>query len=315
MTKANAYRGPGVVVGLGEIGRGLLEVLRAAYPDVAGHDVDPPGRQTPGPLHVCFPWHGGFVSAVASWVAYHAPDAVVVHSTVPVGTTREVAEAVGRPAFHSPVRGRHPRLADSIRTFRKIVGPVRETVDPIDEARLRGYLLGAGIETDVYRSSEASELAKLASTATYGLSIAWAQELDRWCRALDVDYDEVVRRSTRTYNEGYAGLGQGRLARPDIYPGTIGGHCVLPNLRLLRRLVEDLGRTTIGRPTSLFIDAVETSDRARRAEEKQGEAAEHPVDTLRDLARRIGEERDDDFYDRLRTAADGTYASREEAPE
>ena len=72
-------------------------------------------------------------------------------------------------------------------------------------------------------SPEASEIAKLTETTYFGLLIAWAQEVERYCTKLGANYDEVVS----FYEEI-------KFFPPVKYfPGVIGGHCVMPNIDIL----------------------------------------------------------------------------------
>jgi UDP-glucose/GDP-mannose dehydrogenase family protein len=82
-----------------------------------------------------------------------------------------------------------------------------------------------GIKTKLLSSPEATEIAKLTETTYFGLLIAWAQEVERYCMKLDADYDQVVS----FYEEI-------KFFPPVKYfPGVIGGHCVMPNIALLRQ--------------------------------------------------------------------------------
>jgi UDP-N-acetyl-D-mannosaminuronate dehydrogenase len=82
---------------------------------------------------------------------------------------------------------------------------------------------GVGMKTRLLTSPEASEIAKLAETTYFGLMIAWAQEIERYCGKLGINYDEVVS----FYEEI-------KFFPPAKYfPGVIGGHCVMPNIDIL----------------------------------------------------------------------------------
>ena len=79
------------------------------------------------------------------------------------------------------------------------------------------------MKTKLLRSPEATEIAKLTETTYFGLLIAWAQEVERYCRELGANYDEVVS----FYDEI-------KFFPPVKYlPGVIGGHCVMPNIAIL----------------------------------------------------------------------------------
>jgi len=56
--------------------------------------------------------------------------------------------------------------------------------------------------------------------------IAWAQEIERYADQLGQNYDEIVS----FYEE------IGFFPSVKYFSGVIGGHCVLPNIELLRRL-------------------------------------------------------------------------------
>ncbi len=73
-------------------------------------------------------------------------------------------------------------------------------------------------------SPEATELAKLTETTYFGLLIAWAQEVQRYCKKLGLDYDEIVS----FYKE------INFFPPVEYFPGFIDGHCVIPNLRILK---------------------------------------------------------------------------------
>ena len=112
-----------LVIGLGEIGRPLMEVLRKAH-RVEGIDLAP--RDVPGPIdlmHVCYPGDiPDFAGETAKYVRRYKPSIVVIHSTVPVGTTRAVQALVPVPVVHSPVRGKHARMVEELVNYVKFVG-------------------------------------------------------------------------------------------------------------------------------------------------------------------------------------------------
>jgi len=231
-----------VVLGLGEVGRPLLEVLKRAH-RVEG--VDLPARDISGPvefLHVCYPAEiKEFAAITAGYVKRYRPEVVIIHSTVPVGTTRAVGELVPVPVVHSPVRGKHARMMEELTHYVKFIGADR----PVVGRRVAAHLEAAGMKTKVLASPEATELAKLTETTYLGLLIAFAQDVDRMGRAVGVSYSDVAS----FYDEiGY-------LPRVGFFPGIIGGHCVIPNVALLKRRFQ-----------SELLDAIEWSNELRKAE-------------------------------------------------
>jgi UDP-N-acetyl-D-mannosaminuronate dehydrogenase len=95
------------------------------------------------------------------------------------------------------------------------------------------------MKTKILASPEAAELAKLTETTYFGVLIAWAQEVERFCHQVGAAYDEVAS----FYEEV-------PFFPPVKYvPGVIGGHCVMPNLAILQRIFE-----------SDLLDAIVTSN-------------------------------------------------------
>ena len=85
------------------------------------------------------------------------------------------------------------------------------------------HFQSVGMRTKLLGSPEASEIAKLTETTYFGLMIAWAQEVERYCKAVGASYDEVVS----FYEEI-------KFFPPVRYfPGVIAGHCVMPNIDIL----------------------------------------------------------------------------------
>jgi UDP-N-acetyl-D-mannosaminuronate dehydrogenase len=231
-----------LVVGLGEIGQPLLEILRGAH-DAAGRDVEDRPFDGVEVLHICFPYSPDFVASTARYVSLYEPRVVVVNSTVVPGTTTEIQEKTGVAAVYSPVRGKHARMAEELRSYRKFVAGTSEQAVALVEA----HFAAAGMTTQRMASPEALELAKLLETSYFGMLVAWAQEMDRFADAVGADYWETT-----------AFLEEIDFFPPvGFQPGYIGGHCVMPNLNLLEQVRR-----------SPFIDLMRESN-SRRAEEWQ----------------------------------------------
>jgi len=213
-----------VVVGLGEVGRPLLELASARHKAV-GLDVAPPTERVERAdvMHVCYPFEiKDFVGETARYIERFAPGVTIVNSTVGVGTTRAIAERTGTAVVHSPVRGKHVRMRDELLNYTKFIG----AIDLASGKHAAEHFESMGIRTRVLSSPEATELAKLTETTYFGLMIAWAQEVERYCDRLGQDYEEVVA----FYEEV-------KFFPPVKYfPGVIGGHCVMPNIEILSRL-------------------------------------------------------------------------------
>jgi len=231
-----------LVVGLGEVGRPLHAVLKRVHRvegvDLSPHDVS----ERVDFLHVCYPGEiPDFIGTTATYVARYKPSVVVIHSTVPVGTTRATQERVGSPVVHSPVRGKHARMQDELVHYVKFIGAQDERA----AVRTAEHFEAAGIRTRRLASPEATELAKLTETTYLGVLVAFAQDVNRFAHRLGVPYEEII--------EFYKEIAY--LPSVQFFPGVIGGHCVMPNIDLLKRAFD-----------SRLLDAIEWSNELRKSE-------------------------------------------------
>ena len=239
-----------VVVGLGEVGKPLFEVLSSHY-STKGVDIAPPtaGIASTDVLHICFPFEiRDFVGETARYIEMFRPKLTIINSTVGVGTTRLIAERTGTPVVNSPVRGKHVRMLEELRHYTKFVG----AMDPAIGEEAARHFQAAGLKTKVLTSPEATELAKLTETTYFGLMIAWAQEIERYCDESGADYKEIIS----FYDEIKF------FPTVKYFPGVIGGHCVMPNIKILSKFAK-----------SEILEAIETSnqmkvERDARAKEK-----------------------------------------------
>jgi UDP-N-acetyl-D-mannosaminuronate dehydrogenase len=213
-----------VVVGLGEVGRPILDLVTKRHRAV-GLDVTPPSEPLLGAdiLHICFPFSiDDFIGETARYIRLLKPSLTVINSTVSVGTTRAVAMRTGTAVVNSPVRGKHAHMTEDLLRYVKFVG----AVNPNEGQRAAEHFQSLGMKTKILSSPEATELAKLTETTYFGLIIAWAQQVERYCDQLDQSYDEV----TAFYDE------IGFFPPLKYFPGVIGGHCVMPNIKILNQL-------------------------------------------------------------------------------
>jgi UDP-N-acetyl-D-mannosaminuronate dehydrogenase len=244
-----------VVVGLGEIGRPLLELVSRRYPAV-GVDIAPQGEriQHVDMMHICYPFEiPDFVGETARYIEVFSPRLTVVNSTVAVGTTRAIAERTGTAVVHSPVKGKHVRMREELLHYTKFVG----ATDPAPGKEVAEHFESLGMRTSVLSSPEATELAKLTETTYFGLIIAWAQEIERYCDKLGPDYDEII-----SFFE------EVNFFPPVKYfPGIIGGHCVMPNIEILSRV----GHSEI-------LQAIRSSNRMKTEREAHRGRTDGPAD-------------------------------------
>lgn len=216
-----------LTIGNGEIGSSLHRLFQISQNHISHiRDLDDLVVEDVEVLNIAYPYSPTFVEDTQAYIKQYKPKVVIIHSTVPVGTTRKV----GLIAVHSPVNGRHPHLQASLSTFIKFLGGN----DPYQVYIAAQFLNQAGISTTVFSNSETTELAKLRCTLRYGVSIIEMKETEDLCRKYNVPFHEVYTRWNTHYNEGYTKLNEVRFIRPNLspMPGPIGGHCVVPNCDL-----------------------------------------------------------------------------------
>lgn len=245
-----------VVVGLGEVGKPLLEIISARYLTL-GVDIAAP-KEIPecvDVMHICYPFQiADFSRVTARYIDMFKPNVTVINSTVGVGTTRQIGEMTGAAVANSPVRGKHVRMQKEICTYKKFVG----AADPQIARQVADHFGSVGLQTKILSSPEATELAKLTETTYFGLMIAWAQQVERYCDATGTDYSEV----SSFYEEI-------QFFPPVRYfPGVIGGHCVMPNIEILE-----------GFFPSALLKAIRNSNEMKIAREASMEHFAEPVTT------------------------------------
>lgn len=216
----------------GQVGSALLEVLseKCEVFDIDFNEVLPFAGKF-NVLHICIPYNDLFEAAVTTYIKqYLTPQGlVIIHSTVPVGTSTKLN------AVHSPIRGVHPHLADGIRRFLKFFGGPRAA-----EAAWMWHSIVGGTAS-ASPKAEDTEALKLWDTTYYGWNIVFEKAVKAYCDEHRLNFDIVYTQANRSYNEGYANLGMESVRRPVLkhYPGKVGGHCVIPNAKLLGGEVAD----------------------------------------------------------------------------
>ena len=213
-----------LVVGLGEVGAALAAVLDRDE-TVLRHDLDRVKIEEPiATMHLCIPFQSAhqFETVALGYIGRFKPALTIINSTVIPGTTRSIAEKSGSAVAYSPVRGKHVRMEHDLLHYCKFVAaPARA-----DAASAEAHFQAAGMKTRRMNEVESLELAKLAETTYFGVCIAFAQEMNRYAARVGGDYSESI-----DFFEEVA-----FLPRERYYPGFIGGHCVIPNIKLLLQI-------------------------------------------------------------------------------
>src|SRR5436309_11596631 len=167
-----------VVVGLGEVGKPLLELI-SKHHNAVGIDIWPSVADVSSVdvLHICYPFQDReFVGETARYTELFRPRLTIINSTVAVGTTRAVAQRTDATVAYSPVRGKHAHMLEDLQRYTKFVGALNRSL--AEEAAQ--HFESLDLKTKVVSSPEAVELAKLTETSFFGLLIAWAQEIERY---------------------------------------------------------------------------------------------------------------------------------------
>jgi UDP-N-acetyl-D-mannosaminuronate dehydrogenase len=229
-----------LVIGLGEVGRPLLNIFSKSF-ECVGVDILSAEMNRPcSVLHVCYPFQiDDFVGTTAGYVAKYQPELTIIHSTVAPGTVRKVEQASGGlPVAYSPVRGKHARMEADLMRYKKFVAASRPEV----AEKAAEHLSRAGFRTATFRTPELGELSKLLETTYLGVLIAWMQEVERFAVQYGASAEEVN-----------AFIEEIDFLPSHIFPGHIGGHCVMPNIEILRSQFD-----------SAFLDAIVDSNELKR---------------------------------------------------
>lgn len=212
------------ILGYGEIGKAIASFYQKPLIKDLNRDDGLSGVEV---LHICIPWSDKFVEIVRKEINQINPKITIIHSTVALGATKEI----GGQVVHSPVRGVHPNLSLGIKTFIKYIGADNKETGKLAEKHLKSL----GIKTKVFYPSAITEALKLWDTTQYGWSIILNKEIKKWCDKNKLDFDIIYTEANKSYNDGYKKLGRNEVLRSYLkhMPGSIGGHCVIPNCKIL----------------------------------------------------------------------------------
>jgi len=206
-----------IIIGDGEVGSALSEIL-----DIPAFGENPPDAKEVRFLHIAFPYTDKFCEYVRGYQDKYLPGITIIHSTVKPGTSKSLR------AIHSPIFGKHPDLAPDIKRYPKFIGYDFE----IDGLEVYIHFKKAGLSPRLFSSPTTTELFKIFSTSTLGINVAWAQEMERICGSLDVEYEDW-KVFEGEINKGLIERGLINATRPVLDCAPIGGHCVLPNFEIL----------------------------------------------------------------------------------
>jgi UDP-N-acetyl-D-mannosaminuronate dehydrogenase len=228
-----------LIIGLGEIGHTLFSLYKEKEAEfvVYGLDLDEAKMQdlcqskgkVPNKvdtMQVCLPCGNPdkFAEVVTNYAAQYKPKLTIINSTVPPGTTLKVADECKCQLVHSPARGVHinpEHMVWEMKRWPKYVGGATTEAGKLAKAHFEKL----GLQVKVLKSCRETELAKIFETTYRAWMIACFQEMHRISRAFDADFNETVDFLEDTHRL--------RFDRPVMFPGVIGGHCLIPNTELL----------------------------------------------------------------------------------
>ena len=275
-----------LVVGLGEIGRALFEILKEKDEfSVYGLDLDETKiratTQDQGELlkavdtmHICLACkeRNNFVKTVVRYAKQFKPRLLIINSTVPPGSTKKIQKDCECLVAHSPVRGVHKSpeyMKWEMKRWTKYVGGADVNAT---EAACK-HFKKMGLRVKVLKTCAETELAKLFETTYRAWMIACFQEMHRIAKAFEADFDDVVDFLEDTHRV--------RFDRPIMFPGFIGGHYLIPNTELLLQSYN-----------SDFLRLILKSNQRRREElkdKKVQKEAEKIADRVEALEKERGE--------------------------
>ena len=232
-----------VVVGIGEVGKPILKLLSKDNIAV-GFDLNPSlmnkrkfekyQNLKTSFLHIAIPISSKFESNLLQLYKKFKPECIVIHSTIGPGTIKQIQKKLDVPLIYSATRGVHKRMRKDIKRYTKFFAISKNA--PKKQWAIKAYskkMKNCGIKTKQMSKPETLELAKIICDTSYlGWLINYAQFSNMIAQQYNVNYDEMWSFS----DEIHKFLGN----RPKMYPGFIGGHCVIPNLDLIHNQTLDL---------------------------------------------------------------------------
>ena len=225
-----------IVAGLGEIGTPILKLL-SKNSKIIGFDINTKltnkqkfkkfEAQPTSFLHIAIPASSKFDSNVKKLFKKFDPECIVIHSTISPGTTERIQKKIPVPVIYSATRGVHKRMMKDLLRYTKFFAISQNAPRKTwAVSQFKAKMKKSGIKTKKMSKPETLELAKILCDTSYlGWLINYSQITNAIAESYNVNYDEMWLFS----DEIHKFLGN----RPKMYPGYIGGHCVIPNLELI----------------------------------------------------------------------------------
>lgn len=225
-----------IIAGLGEIGTPMLKLLQK-YENVVGYDINSKlmnqkkfekfKNYDTKFLHICIPFNNKFLKNTIDLSNTFKPKIIVIHSTISPNTTKKIQQKLPIPVIYSATRGVHKRMLSDLKRYQKFFSieknaPKRKWAI----SQFSNLMKKCNVSVKLMSNPVTLELAKIiVDTTYYGWLINYAQLSNMIAKKYGVNYDEMWEFS----DEIHKFLGN----RPKMFPGFIGGHCVIPNLSLI----------------------------------------------------------------------------------
>ena len=223
-----------VVIGLGEIGAPILKLLSKNFPTDGYDKLQKLNAQNISSeiteidfLHICIPFTKNFQLEVIKLEKKFKPKGIVIHSTISPNTTKKLQDKLSVPIVYSATRGVHERMLKDLKRYTKFFSidssaPNSKWASKTFENRMKK----CGVKSKKMSEPTTLELAKIVvDTSYFGWLINYAQISKIISDKYNVDFDEMWSFSDEIHKF--------LKNRPKMFPGFIGGHCVIPNLQLI----------------------------------------------------------------------------------
>ncbi len=222
-----------IVVGLGEIGLPIFKLLSKKI-KIDGFDKIEKFNTNNFSnikniefMHICIPFSKDFEKSVLQLTKKFNPDGIVIHSTISPNTTKKLQTKLDLPIIYSATRGVHKRMLKDLKRYTKFFSVYNYAPKSKWASRtFKNKLKKCGVKTKQLSQPITLELAKVVcDTSYYGWLINFAQISKIIADKENVDYDEMWSFTDE--------IQKFLKNRPKMFPGFIGGHCVIPNLDLM----------------------------------------------------------------------------------
>jgi UDP-N-acetyl-D-mannosaminuronate dehydrogenase len=219
-----------LVVGNGDVGQAIARILRKKYKVTEKGRAKLERPDNVEVMHICYPYDSKFEKEAVKYIKEYQPRLTIINSTVAVGTTQNIIKKTKRANIvHSPFIGDHNNLDKGLKTFKKIIGYETERAGNLAARHFKSV----GLKILKIKGTKTTELGKLLLTTQYALNIAFHQEMERMCQKGKIIFEDAITKFQKVYNIGYARL-RPNISLPQLFPGFIGGKCLIPNLKILK---------------------------------------------------------------------------------